>query len=410
MIILLVYKNLVSKPLNALLSLILLISGIAIISLLLHMQDQIENRLSKQIDGIDQVMGAKGSPLQLILSAVYQIDAPTGNINFQEAQRWMNHPFVQRAIPLSYGDNYLGFKIVGTTHDYFKHFEAELAEGKIFEDDFQVLIGAQVANRTGLKLGDKFESMHGGAETGDVHAHHPFTVAGVLKPSNKLIDFLILCNLNSYWLMHDEAHTHEHDDEEHDHAACDHDHEQSEKEITAVLFKFKNKMAALQWPRMIAENTNMQLASPAIEINRLFTLFGIGIEMLQYLGLGILILSALSIFIGLYNNLKDRKYEMAMIRVNGGSRFLLFALISFESLLLCIVGFAAGTVLAAMVINLLGQSSAEQYNLMIQPLQFFGMQQGMIFGLVLLLGFAAAFIPAIKAYKLNISKTLADNQ
>lgn len=408
MTLFLVYRNIVSKPLNALLSLILLIAGVAIISLLLHLQSQIEHRLSKQIDGIDQVMGAKGSPLQLILSAVYQMDAPTGNISYQSAQRWMKHPFVEKAIPLSYGDNYLGFKILGTTHDYFKHFGAELAEGKLFEDDFQVVVGAQAAMRTGLKLGDELESMHGSALTGEIHSHHPFKVVGILKPTNKPIDFLLLCNLQSYWRMHDDEHGHSHDEENHQHAECNHVDE--EKYITAVLLKFKNKMATLQWPRLIAENTNMQLASPAIEINRLFSLLGVGIEMLKYLGMGILLLSALSIFIGLYNNLKERKYEMAVMRVNGGSRWLLFILINLESMLLCAVGFFIGSGLAAIFIAALSETSASQYNLLIQPLPLWSLQQGIIFGLILLLGFTAALIPAVKAYRLNISKTLAEDQ
>src|SRR5690606_1408747 len=117
MITKLAWKNLWFKPLNTVLSIILLTASVAIISLLILLQQQFENKFSKNIEGVDLVMGAQGSPLQLILSSVYQLDTPTGNINYKEAESWMNHPFVETAIPLAFGDNYLGYKIVGTTQD-----------------------------------------------------------------------------------------------------------------------------------------------------------------------------------------------------------------------------------------------------------------------------------------------------
>jgi putative ABC transport system permease protein len=410
MIIKLVCRNIISKPLNASLSLILLVSGVTIISLILHLQAQFESRFTQQMEGIDQVMGAKGSPLQLVLSAVYQIDAPVGNINYLEAQRWMKHPFVEKAIPLSFGDNYAGFRIVGTTPEYIQHYGGLVSKDDIFTNDFEAMIGSEVAKRTGLKKGDSFYSMHGNAETGELHDQHPFKVNAVLNITNTQLDNLIICNLSSYWNMHVIAH--EADEEEHDHAHCDHEHHHNEadKMITAVLLKFKNKMATLQWPRMIAENTNMQLASPAIEINRLFTLFGMGAEMLNYLAWGILLLSSLSIFIGLYNNLKERKYELAIIRVGGGARSLLFILVNLESLFLCFIGYLAGSMLAYFLIYLIGEVSVVQYGIAVKPLNLCSSAQGTIFGLILLLGFLASLIPALKAYSMNISKTLAQDK
>src|SRR5690606_20248258 len=141
---------------------------------------------------------------------------------------------------------------------------------------------------------------------------------------------LILCSVESVWKVHDEHHhdhdhDHEHADHHHDGEDHDHDHDHahdhsSNKEITAVLLKIKNKMAFVSWPRLIPQNTNMQVASPAIEINRLFTLFGFGLDALQYLAYGIMLISGISIFIALYNTLKERKYEFALMRINGAGR------------------------------------------------------------------------------------------
>jgi putative ABC transport system permease protein len=398
MIFKLAIRSILHKPLNALMSFVLLASGVALISLLLVLQEQFENRFSKNMEGIDQVMGAKGSPLQLILSAVYQIDAPTGNINYSQAKRWMDHPFNQKAIPLSYGDNYNGFRIIGSNHDYIKHFDAELAEGKMFENDFEVVIGSTVAAQTGLKLNDDFHSLHGSAETGEAHDHHHFLVTGILQPKGSLIDHLIICNLESYWLLH------EHEGEDEDSL------EVKEKQITAVLFKFKNKMAAIQWPRMVSENSDMQLASPAIEVNRLFTLFGIGIEVINYLGWGILLMACLSIFIGLYNNLKERKYELAIMRVSGGGRSFLLALLCLESFIITISGYLAGTLVARFALYFISKASEMQFKIEFDPFAFIWEKEIIIFLLALFIGLIAALVPALKAYHLNISDTLAKDK
>ena len=130
------WKNIWFKPLNTALSIILLTASVAIITLLILLQEQFEKKFNDNIDGIDMVLGAQGSPLQLILSSVYQVDAPTGNIDYTEAKKWMNHPFVETAIPLAFGDNYRGYRIVGTTPEYLTKYGAEINEGKVLDHNF----------------------------------------------------------------------------------------------------------------------------------------------------------------------------------------------------------------------------------------------------------------------------------
>jgi putative ABC transport system permease protein len=450
----LAWKNLWFKPLNTVLSLVLLTASVAIISLLILLQEQFEKQFSSNIDGVDLVMGAQGSPLQLILSSVYHVDAPTGNIDYKEAEVWMKHPFVETAIPLAFGDNYRGFKIVGTTPDYIKKYTATISEGKVFEKNFEVVIGSEIAKKLNIKLGDKFFGTHGDAEEGDVHDEFAYIVVGIASPTGKVIDNLILCTVESVWEMHsghdhggeahsedenpphgEEGHIHvegdEHDHEEHVHDEnCNHDHEVVEnpahgeeghvheegdehdheeaKEITAVLVKFKNKMGIISWPRMIAQNTKMQAALPAIEINRLFSLFGIGLQALQYLAYGIMLISGISIFIALYNRLKERKYEFALLRVSGASRIQLLALVLFESLLLCIVGFVFGTLIGRIALMMISATTDEQFKMAFNPMIILWEKEGLLFLVTIFVGVIAAVIPAIKAYRLNISKTLAN--
>ena len=148
------WKNVVHKPLNTTLSLVLLSFGVGIISLLLLLEVQLQEQFDRNIKDIDMVLSAKGSPLQIILANVYHIDAPTGNIKLSDARRVMKHPYIEEAIPLAYGDNYKMFRIVGTEKSYAKHYSMELDEGALWEAPYEVTVGANVAKTLDLKLGD----------------------------------------------------------------------------------------------------------------------------------------------------------------------------------------------------------------------------------------------------------------
>ena len=417
MIVKIAWKNILFKPLNTILSIVLLTASVAIISLLILLQEQFENKFSKNIEGVDLVLGAQGSPLQLILSSVYQMDAPTGNINYKEAQIWMRHPYVKKAIPLAFGDNYQGYKILGTTQDYIQKYDGKLESGKTFHDNFDVVLGSTVAEKMKLKPGDEFYSSHGDSKEGEVHKDFAFKVKGVLLPTGKVMDNLIVTTIESVWAVHDH-----HEEEEAVNASDevinneqDHEHHHEEqmvpeedREITAVLLQLRNKMAFVLWPRLIPQNTKMQAASPAIEINRLFTLFGFGLDALQYLAYGIMLISGISIFIALYNTLKERKYEFALLRVSGASRSQLLKLVLFESILLCVVGFIFGTVVGRIALWLISSATEEEYKMSFNPFAFVWEKEGILFLVTIFVGIIAALIPAVKAYQLNISKTLAN--
>lgn len=428
MIAKLAWRNIWFKPLNTLLSVILLASSVAIITVLILLQKQFEEKFSSNIDGVDLVLGAQGSPMQLILSSVYHIDNPTGNISYDSAKVWMNHPYIEKAIPLAFGDNYRGFKIVGTNSDYLDKYKAKIAKGKLFERNFEVVIGSEIATKLNLKVGDTFFGSHGDAAEGEVHEDFKYKITGIAATTGSVIDNLILCTIPSVWQMHgsheeenpahgEEGHVHE--EGEHVHTeACnhEHDHEHHEDmtldepnmEITAVLLKFRNKMGIVMWPRIIAQNTKMQAASPAIEVNRIFSLFGVGLTALQYLAYAIMLISGISIFIALYNRLKERKYEFALMRINGASRTQLLSLIMMESLILCFVGFVFGTIFGRFALQFISNTAEDDFKMAFNPLELVWDKEMALFFATMVVGIIAALIPAIKAYKLNISKTLAN--
>lgn len=429
----LAWKNIWFKPLNTILSILLLTTSVAIITVLILVEKQFEEKYQSNLDGVDLVLGAQGSPLQLVLSSVYQVDDPTGNISYDSVKVWMQHPYVKKAIPLAYGDNYVGFKIVGTTPDYIEKYQAKIAEGKVFEHNFEVVVGADVAEKLNLKIGDTFKGTHGSAAEGEVHDHGEYIVVGIASKTGKVVDNLILSNIPTVWQMHHEegheegheevtenpAHGepgHMHEEEEHVHSVeCNHDAHESDMtidepnmEITSVLIEFKNKMGVFMWPNIIAQNTKMQAALPTYQMNRLFDMFGVGLNALKYLAFGIMLISGISIFIALFNTLKERKAEFALLRVNGAKKHQLLLVVLLESILLCIVGYFFGTVLGRVGIVLLSKASESDFKLGFNPMEIIWKKEGLLFGLTLLIGLLAALIPAIKAYTINISKTLAN--
>jgi len=392
----LAYANLKEHFLSTILSVMLLGIGVGMVSFIVTVSEQLNNRFNRDIRGIDMVVGAKGSPLQLILSAVYQIDNPTGNIPLAEVNKLKRHPLIKYSIPLSYGDSYQGFRIVGTDSLYLTHYQAAFAEGELWKHSMDVVIGSSVAEKLNLKLGAHFHGNHGFDKEGHAHEESHYNVVGILMPTGTVADRLILTSTESVW----DIHNHEESKLEHYHQS-----EQETGEITALLVKFKSPMGIMQIPRMVNEKTSMQAALPAIEINRLYSLMGVGFTTLQIIGMVIMCIAALSVFISLLNSLKERKYELALMRSLGASPFKLFGLIIQESLLLCLAGYTLGIILGRVGIMLLSSLGEDQF-------QFSVSQSGIadielwLLPLTLCIGLVAALIPAIRAYRSDISSIL----
>ncbi|MBT3524449.1 MAG: ABC transporter permease [Flavobacteriaceae bacterium] len=394
-------KNIFNKPLSSSISLALLVLGVGIISLLLQLNTLIKDQMDNNLRGIDMVVGAKGSPLQLILSSVYHIDSPTGNISLAEAETISNNRMVGSSIKILYGDNYKGFRIVGAEKKFIELYKGVIKEGKDWDNPYEVLVGSKVYEKLKINLGDELISSHGLRETGQSHDEGTFKVVGLLKPSNSVIDQLIITSPQSVWDIHE---THDHDEHENEN---EHEHEHDNREITAMLIKFKSPMNIIQFPRQINENTNLQAAVPSYEISRLFKLFGFGIETLSYLAYLIIIVSGFSLFINLFNSMRERKYEMALIRTLGASRFQLSTMIIFESLVLTISGFILGLLFSRFGVMFVSSLMEESINYNLNSLKILN-EEYWLLGLSVLIGVVSSLIPAIQVYKMNISKILAD--
>ena len=394
------FKNLYRNPLTTALNVMLVAFGVGILCILLLASKQIESKLEQNAKDIDLVVGAKGSPLQLILSSIYHIDFPTGNISVADAEPIMHNPMVKRAVPLALGDSYEGFRIAGTDSAFIQLYQLELGSGKYWKDDLEVNIGSTVAKITGLKVGDRFYGAHGLDGNGDEHKHHMYVVTGILKARGNVTDDLILTNVGSVYKMHEAEGAEEHEPTGH--------HEEKEindKEITAILIQYRSPMSVVLFPRMVNKNTNMQAASPAMESARLFSLIGIGLDTLKYFAFLIMAISGLSIFISLYNSMKEKKYDLALMRCLGASKGKLFFHVVLEAIAVTLIGSCLGILIGHAAVQIIGfyQESAQARltgNYFIQE-ELYLIFAGLIIGLV------ASIIPALQVYRVDIAKTLS---
>jgi putative ABC transport system permease protein len=396
------WRSICSKPLSSSLNLLLIAFGTGILTILLLASTQISDKLENNSKDIDLVVGAKGSPLQLILSSIYHIDFPTGNISLKEAQSLMQNPWVKSAVPLALGDNYNGVRIVGTDTNFVNLYQLKVHKGRIWHADFEATIGSAVARDQHLKVGDQFYGAHGLSGGSDIHKAKAYRITGILQPKGNVTDNLILTKISSIWKMHD-AH---HEGEDHDHAN-EASSKKEHQEITSLLIQYRSPMAVALFPRMVNESTNMQAASPAQESTRLFSLIGIGVDTLQWFAILIMFIAAISVFVNLYNSLKDRSYDLAIMRTLGASRGKLFLIVITEGIVLTIAGALIGIALGHTALGTISHFQ-ESSQAKLNALYFV---QAEVYLLIsgLVLGILASIIPSWRAYNVNISETLSKN-
>lgn len=386
------WKSLKSKSLSSALSLLLVAFGTGILTILLLGSHQIGEKLNQNSKDIDLVVGAKGSPLQLVLSSIYYMDNPTGNIPLEEAVKLARSPFVKRAVPLAMGDNYQGFRIIGTDSNYIRLYQLENIQGNFWKKDFEVSVGAAVAQKLRLRIGDTFSGAHGLTESTHTHAEHQYQVSSILKKQGNVTDHLILTNISSVWEMHG-AH-----------------HEPGDtlnREITSLLIQYRSPLSVVMFPRMVNQSTQLQAASPAMESTRLFSLIGIGLDTLQWFALLIMCIAAISVFVNLYNSLKEKKYDLAIMRSMGASRMTLFGIVIGEGLLLTLTGTLCGMLLGHMGTELIG--AGQQSNQAKLTGAIFLKEEIYLLAGGVAIGLLAAILPAVQASRTAIAAILAKN-
>ncbi len=436
-----VLSSLKSRWLNSFLSILLTAFGVSIALLVTQFGDHLQKRLTSDGKGIDIVVGAKGSPLQLILSSIYHIDIPNGNIDYQLAQNIVDHPQIKKVIPLALGDNWKGYRIVGTTHEYIKHYSAKVSKGNLWNDKFEAVVGSSVS----LKMNERFQGAHGLLEGGDIHGDIRYTVTGVMKPTGTVLDRLILTSLDSVLEIH--GHEHVNQDKHEDGHKSHEDHEEHEEhgksykqkdhqghenhkedinkvenkksiatsdnknslispEITALLLTTKSPIANMNLPRLINQESSLQAANPAFEITRLTSMLGLGSKTFKMVSIILISISALSIFSGLAGNMENRIGDLSILRAIGYSKKRIFKIITLEGMIIILNGIFLGIIM--------GLGGFKIITEIITPLNIshanisLNMNFLLIIVTVFIAGLVAAIFPAYHYSKVSLANQLSN--
>lgn len=386
------FRYLWSRPLAAALNLLLLALGLGSMTFMLLVSTQVDHAFERDLAGIDAVVGAKGSPMQLILSGVFHIDVPPGNVPLAEVQALAQNPQVAQVIPLSMGDSFRAFRIVGTHADYVHHYQATLAQGALWTQPMQVVLGAQVAQSTGLALGQTFVGTHGLGEGGHTHGDNPYTVTGVLAPCGCVLDRLILTATESVWKVHETASATDPTDAEERQALED------DREVTMALIRYKSPLAAVTFPRYVNSSTSMQAAAPAQEVSRLLRMVGVGTDVLRGFGAVLLVTAGLSLFIALWSAVRERRFDLAMLRMLGAPAQRVAGLLLCEAWWLALLASAAGLLAGHVLAEVAGQMLQAERSLAVTGWIWLPAEWWIPAG-ALLVATLAASLPALNVYR-----------
>jgi putative ABC transport system permease protein len=338
------------------------------------------------------VVGAKGSPTQLVLNVVFRMDSPTPNILLLTYTDLAGDDRVEVAVPVAMGDAFQGFRYVATTPAYFAAFPWRrrtftMAAGRLFRDDpagspsYEAILGAEAARQTGLHVGDRFYE-------GEEMASYPLTVVGILRSTRSADDRTIFLSLPSYWSMNELAR----------HVPI--------KPLTAVLVRPKRMSDLPALHRQLNVSPNTQAALPSTILLTIFNLLGVAEEILTLVLTIVAIVVVLYLFVSMYRTTFERKREIATMRALGARRATILHIVLLESSVITVLGGAAGILGGHAVAYLGAQLLAARVGLVMDPLAF-GTLQPLVLGSVVLVGTLAGLLPAMRAYRMEVAENLA---
>ncbi len=403
--LLIAWRNLLAKPVQSGLTILIVAAAIAMLAVVTLLSTGTHAGLVRATEPFDLIVGAKGSPNQLVLNTVFLKDVPIGNVSYEIYEKLSENPLVDSAIPLAFGDNYKGYTIVGCGSDIFFHQPKvgqqewlQFAAGRPFSVPFEAVVGAKAAQELGLRLGDEFKSAHGFIPGG--HAHdHAYQVVGILQPVNGPYDQAILVPIESIWLAHEK-----HESKVEGEAIEDSDEHDHEHEVTAVLVKPKGYSEAMRLYQQFQQEKGAQMIFPAQVIVQLFSILGQGEQMLRSIAYIIIVMGLIIMALSVYWSALGRARDRSILRSLGASAKDIFTVILAESALLTILGVALGILtghgIYLALVKVMESKAAIVLTSGVTLEEIYIIIGGTLFGIL------AGLIPAALTYKIDVAKYL----
>jgi putative ABC transport system permease protein len=413
------WRNLVNRRIQTLITVGVVTIGVSLTLGIMLLSGGVKQGIIKASEPFGMIVGSKGSANQLVFNTIFLMDNPLANIPLDYYHTLETDPRVAQAIPFALGDNYQGYRIVGTSPQFFElkgrpidppYFQLEA--GRIFNKPYEAVIGAKAAKETGLKIGDRFISGHGVArsiEPEGEHKDHPYTVVGILRSVSAPADQGIYVSMDSYWISHEH---HEHDEGDHHEPvqnAVDSD-EHGDHEalgVTAALIKPASYMDLMKLYQEINQGKEAQAVFPGQVIAKIFDMMGSGEEILQYISWVVLGMAGLTIILALYGSTIERRRTVSILRAIGANRNAVFTIIFLESVLVVFLGCAGGVLLGYALSWMLAQYIGSQVSITVSITYSWKLLT--LIGGVGLLGILAGIVPAISAYRTDAARHLNAN-
>lgn len=409
MIIRLALKSLRSRIGTATLTILSIALAVMLLLGVERIREASRDSFAAAVSGTDLVVGARSSPVHLLLSAVFRIGNPTGNLSWEGYRAIAGRPEIAWTIPLALGDSHRGFRVVGTSAGYYEHLRfgrdrrLAFAQGGPPVEDDQAVVGAEVAQVLGYRAGDRIVVSHGAGEVSFMpHEQHPFRIAGVLERTGTPADRTVHVTLHGLAAVHESAA----EDEDPIAAALRQsaDGASDPPAITAFLVGLHSRAAALAVQRAVNEYPGEPLTAilPAVALQEVWEITG-AVERTLFAVSALVVLVGLgSMLVALLTSLGERRREMAILRSVGASPVQVFALFLGEAALLTLAGIAAGT-LALHVLLAAGQGWLESRLGLFVVVGWPSVREVLLMGAVALAGVLIGLLPAVRAYRMSLA-------
>jgi len=381
-----------------------------------HIRHEAKESFSKTVSGVDLIVGARTSQLNLLLYSVFHIGNPTNNISWQSYRELADDPKVAWTIPISLGDSHQGYRVMGTTDDFFMRFRfgkntaLSFSEGEAFSQLFDVVLGAEVAKKLNYRVGDPILLAHGlGRISFSMHDDKPFRVKGILRPTGTPADQTLYISLQGMEAIHldwrDGVKIPGKKVSDSDIEALD----LTPKSITAFMIGLQSKMAIFSVQRHINQYPKEPLLAilPGITLTELWQMMNSMENTLRLISILVLFSSLLGLSTMLLSSIRERQREIAVMRAIGASPLFVFLIIQIEALMITLVGIIVAIVVLAIGILLIQSTLAENYGIFINYLSINNHTLGIV-GIIILSTFILGLIPSLSAYRMSLHHGLVE--
>jgi putative ABC transport system permease protein len=408
----------------------LVVASIALSTFLLlgieRVRQDVRHNFAQAVSGTDLIVGPRTGSVQLLLYAVFHLGGGTQNIRWDSVQALAQQRQVAWVVPISLGDTHRGFPVVGTTADYFVHFRhgeqqsLALAQGRAFTDAavqvHDAVVGAEVARRLGLTLGQRLVLSHGdGAFADNDHTDDPFTVVGVLQPTGTPVDRSVHIPLGGVESVHGDwvagmrmPHAQGAPAQEHDHDHDPHDHDLTPRSVTAALVGLKNRAAVFSVQRWVAGYGDEALMAvlPGVALDELWTVIGAGERALLAVSVLVSVVSLAGLVAVILAGLNERRRELAILRSVGAGPWQMLGLLAVEGALVTGCGVVLGAVVCYGLIAALGDWAGLHWGVSLR-LGWPGPGEWLLLCGLLMGGWLASLVPGYRAYRLSLADGLS---